>query len=238
MLNALDNDAGLTNAPAKPHSFPDGTLVENIETGVRLFVCGADHHDAAGNPVYSLATRSDVSWVVLEAGVPEAKLFDVHAELLEDRGDLAGLEARLDEIMSYGFSYTLRGVTTVVMSEPVYPQLMEAARRGLNLTTENRRLKQWVRDLQDGCWVNCVYCGHRYGHEKDTQVAMADVLKQHVEQCPDHPMAALKARTTKLETAMRQASEIMSRQQIGAVDSLDFANAHAVLENALADESR
>lgn len=206
VLNALDCDAGLTNAPAKPHSFPDGTLVENIETGVRLFVWGADHHDAAGAPVYSLATRSDDSWVVLEAGVPEEKLFDVHAELLADRPGLEGLEEKLGEIQFGGLASSHRGVTTIVMDDAVYPQLIDAARRGLNLATENRRLRQWVSDMQEGCWVNCVYCGHRYGHEKDTPVAIADVLKAHVEQCPDHPMSELKRRLTKLETALRAAA--------------------------------
>lgn len=54
------------------------------------------------------------------------------------------------------------------------------------------RLRQWVRDLQSGMFVNCVYCGHRYGPAADTAVSMADVLKTHVEQCPEHPMAKLK----------------------------------------------
>lgn len=226
----------------RPHRFQDGTLVENIETGVRLFVWGADHHDAAGEPVYSLATRSDDSWVVLEAGVPEARLFDVHAELLADRPGLDGLESKLDDIECGGLAFVRNGTVTVVLDHLTYTQLLDAARRGLNLTTENRRLRQWVRDLQEGCWVNCVYCGHRYGREKDTPVAMADVLKAHVEQCPDHPMSSLKTmfvtRTTALETAMRQAVEIMSRQTQGAVDSLDFANALGTLENALGDQTK
>ena len=28
---------------------------------------------------------------------------------------------------------------------------------------ENKRLEQWVNDLQSGMYINCVYCGHRYG---------------------------------------------------------------------------
>lgn len=28
---------------------------------------------------------------------------------------------------------------------------------------ENEKLKQWVHDLQSGMFINCVYCGHRYG---------------------------------------------------------------------------
>lgn len=54
------------------------------------------------------------------------------------------------------------------------------------------RHKKWVNDLQSGMYVNCVYCGHRYGPEKDTPVSMAEVLKAHIEKCPEHPMSKLK----------------------------------------------
>lgn len=53
-----------------------------------------------------------------------------------------------------------------------------------DLLRENEQLKQWVNDLQSGMYVNCVYCGYRYGHEKDTPASMADILKKHIEQCP------------------------------------------------------
>lgn len=39
------------------------------------------------------------------------------------------------------------------------------------------RLKHWVDDLQSGMFVNCVYCGHRYGPGETTPVSMADALK-------------------------------------------------------------
>lgn len=58
---------------------------------------------------------------------------------------------------------------------------------------ENARLSDWVSDLQAGGYVNCVYCGHRYGPDPGTPVAMADVLKAHVSTCPEHPMAKLTA---------------------------------------------
>lgn len=67
------------------------------------------------------------------------------------------------------------------------------------LMAEIARLEAWVSDLQDGCWVNCVYCGHRYGHEKNTPVSMADVLKEHIEQCPKHPLKAALDRVRELE---------------------------------------
>lgn len=65
------------------------------------------------------------------------------------------------------------------------------------LERENERLKQWVNDLQSGMYVNCVYCGHRYGPERDTPASMADILKEHIEQCPEHPMSKLKQEIAK-----------------------------------------
>ena len=61
-----------------------------------------------------------------------------------------------------------------------------------SLQEENKRLKQWVKDLQDGTWVTCVYCGHRYGPDSSTPDCLADVLKEHVMHCPQHPMNELR----------------------------------------------
>ena len=47
-------------------------------------------------------------------------------------------------------------------------------------------------------YINCVYCGHCYGPEDDETSPMADVLKEHIEQCPKHPMSALKTEKDKL----------------------------------------
>ena len=66
---------------------------------------------------------------------------------------------------------------------------------------EIARLKAWVDDLQSGMYVNCVYCGHRYGPGETTPVSMADVLRAHVESCPKHPMSALKERVRIEKTA-------------------------------------
>lgn len=64
---------------------------------------------------------------------------------------------------------------------------------------EVERLTAWLADLQSGMYINCVYCGHRYGPRETTPATtkeaaptMAQVLKAHVEQCPEHPMSALK----------------------------------------------
>jgi hypothetical protein len=62
-------------------------------------------------------------------------------------------------------------------------------------------LRSWVNDLQSGMFINCVYCGHRYGPSDQVPASMADVLKAHVEQCPAHPMSKLKA-------ALRAAYEV------------------------------
>ena len=60
------------------------------------------------------------------------------------------------------------------------------------LEQDNKRLRQWVDDLQSEMYVNCVYCGHRYGPKDKTPTSMAEVLKKHIEVCPKHPMAALR----------------------------------------------
>lgn len=65
------------------------------------------------------------------------------------------------------------------------------------------RYKGWVEDMQAGFYVNCVYCGHRYGHEDDTPVSMADVLKEHISVCPEHPLSHALARIKELEAFVR-----------------------------------
>lgn len=62
------------------------------------------------------------------------------------------------------------------------------------LVVANERLRKWVDDLQSGMYINCVYCGHRYGPQDKVPTSMADVLKEHVEQCPEHPMSKLRNR--------------------------------------------
>jgi polyhydroxyalkanoate synthesis regulator phasin len=72
---------------------------------------------------------------------------------------------------------------------------------------ENDRLRQWVADLQSGLYVNCVYCGHRYGPGETTPVRMADALKAHIEQCQAHPMSALKTEIDRLRKYVRHLKE-------------------------------
>ena len=71
------------------------------------------------------------------------------------------------------------------------------------------RLHAWVDDLHSGMYVNCVYCGHRYGPGETTPVSMADALKAHVEQCPEHPMSALRAALAAAEAREEEAAALM-----------------------------
>ena len=64
-------------------------------------------------------------------------------------------------------------------------------------------LEEWVNDLHSGMYINCVYCGHRYGPNPGTPVAMANVLKAHIEICPKHPMSAMKRERDEALAALR-----------------------------------
>ena len=77
-------------------------------------------------------------------------------------------------------------------------------------SAEIQRLRQWVNDLQSGMYVNCVYCGHRYGPEDKVPSSMADALKAHIEQCPEHPMSHLKAQLAASQRRERAAVEDMT----------------------------
>ncbi len=63
---------------------------------------------------------------------------------------------------------------------------------------EIQRMVEWVNDLQAGMYINCVYCGHRYGPDDEVDASMQDALKEHVEQCPKHPMSAMRAALQKI----------------------------------------
>lgn len=57
-------------------------------------------------------------------------------------------------------------------------------------------LKQWIRDLQSGQYINCIYCGHQFS--PNDQEVLADVLRRHVASCPEHPLAQLVAECQKI----------------------------------------
>ena len=75
------------------------------------------------------------------------------------------------------------------------------------LADENERLKAWVSDLQSGTYINCVYCGHCYGPDTAVAASMADVLKEHVEHCPEHPLFAAMAQIALLKEDLAETRE-------------------------------
>lgn len=80
-----------------------------------------------------------------------------------------------------------------------------------------KRLWRWIHDLQSGMYINCVYCGHRYGPSDEHAAtivddgatpSMQDALKAHIEECPEHPMSQLHAQT-KLMQAVVDAAVVL-----------------------------
>ena len=92
-------------------------------------------------------------------------------------------------------------------------EVQRARERIAALEDENQRLQQWVNDLHKGMYINCVYCGHRYGPDTEVPATMADVLKQHIEQCPQHPMSALKRELAE-ERRDRQDADMRANETI------------------------
>ena len=105
------------------------------------------------------------------------------------------------------------------------PAAREALKRVEALAADRDRLQEWVHDLQAGMYINCVYCGHRYGPDDEVPATMADVLKEHIEHCPKHPMSTLKARLARLEEALRDTLEIVRVQAPDIYEVLDVSRA-------------
>lgn len=77
------------------------------------------------------------------------------------------------------------------------------------LTTENQQLEAWIDDLQSGMYINCVYCGHRYGpnsgpNTKDFNLTMRKSLEQHIAECPKHPLSAAKKEIERLKIILNR----------------------------------
>lgn len=104
-----------------------------------------------------------------------------------------------------------------MISDKQAAELREEVRR---LNEEVDSYRQWIDDLQSGMYINCVYCGHRYGPDDEVPASMADVLKEHVEQCPKHPMSKLKKALEKIATdpCIIPTAGLEMRQQ--AIDAL------------------
>lgn len=82
------------------------------------------------------------------------------------------------------------------------PNVKVGSRLIARLVGEVERMQLWVNDLQSGMYINCVYCGHRYGPREDTPSVMADVLREHIEQCPQHPLSQVTAERNDLARAL------------------------------------
>ncbi len=93
------------------------------------------------------------------------------------------------------------------------PGILDCIRHLIN---KIRKQKDWIDDLQSGMYVNCVYCGFRYGNKETTPTSMANILKEHVENCEDHPMFLLKKFNEKLKEENRKlTSELETSLSVG-----------------------
>jgi len=95
------------------------------------------------------------------------------------------------------------------MNNVLLKQLRECPNDSLaqRAADEIESLQNWVADCQSGMYINCVYCGHRYGPQDEVPSSMADVLREHVEQCPKHPLSAVKAEIERLRSRVRTLEE-------------------------------
>jgi hypothetical protein len=120
------------------------------------------------------------------------------------------------------------------------------------LEQDRDELEIWVEDLQSEKYVNCVYCGHRYGpalcekcdgsgmekirpdHMPDeictwcngtgrgAPVAMADMLTAHVERCPKHPLALMRKALDEVGLMAKNAVERKNINPITALEEIAF----------------
>lgn len=87
-------------------------------------------------------------------------------------------------------------------------QRKQLEKENADLKIEIEQLERWIDDCQSGMYINCVYCGHRYGpNDGDHLVSMRDALQEHIEICPKHPMSKLKERIAELEGSKNEWDE-------------------------------
>ncbi len=65
-----------------------------------------------------------------------------------------------------------------------------------------KTLEQWVHDCQARMYINCVYCGHRYGPDDEVAPTMQQALYGHIAKCPKHPLSAMKRRAERAEARL------------------------------------
>ena len=83
--------------------------------------------------------------------------------------DLRCLREERDALEGY-FREAVDALSVYLQSGGKYAHLMEP---GQSITKDGpgrlaRYFEQWVADLQSGLYINCVYCGHRYGPRETT----------------------------------------------------------------------
>ena len=83
--------------------------------------------------------------------------------------------------------------------QPLYAHPEDAA----PVDCENcKTLEQWVHDCQAGMYINCVYCGYRYGPDDEVAPTMQQALYDHIAECPKHPLSAMKRRAERAEARL------------------------------------
>ncbi len=115
------------------------------------------------------------------------------ALVVERDGQIAEMVRERDEALALAEASTLKELAAMAF---------ERGQEAEKLKARMAEAERWVSDLQSGMYVNCVYCGHRYGPKDKVPASMAEVLKRHVEQCPKHPMSALKTENATLRRAL------------------------------------
>ncbi len=91
---------------------------------------------------------------------------------------------------------------------------------------EIEQLNKWVDDCQSSMYINCVYCGHRYGPDDGDHLnSMRDALREHVAKCPKHPMSSLLTQRDKLADALRVVKDNYDRCRL-----IDLEDAEIRLE--------
>ena len=119
------------------------------------------------------------------------------------------------EMMKSGCGIGIVDISNMQITEPVICSTCGAV--SVNGGTVHcdacyKKALQWKDDLQSGMYINCVYCGYRYGPKDEVPATlvedkvtrnMADALKSHIERCTEHPLYKLKQVNNKLLEALK-----------------------------------
>jgi len=121
----------------------------------------------------------------------------------EDEARLNHAEKEVDRLTALYESTKKELFTQAKARDKLESELAAERERVRELEEECKKYQQWVDDCQADMYINCVYCGHRYGPDDEVPATMADALKEHIEQCPKHPMSKLKAENATLRERLK-----------------------------------